>query len=134
VLLVPLLAGGMGSGRVMCIDADGSMTIEPAEAPCCGRCCAKSVHEGEAGSSAAAEDARDDCVDIPLPGHSTVSAPVTVAPLGIAWYPVVVPEFAVPVPLVSLGGEMGIGHAWPTGAFCAGSARMAHLESIIIRC
>ena len=137
VMLLPLLlVEGMGNGRVLCIDSDGSVTIESIQSPCCGRCCSKTWN-GNEGSTAVAisdDDATDDCVDVPLPGKTILAAPVHVPSVCQTSAHAAIPEFAIPQSLSFLRGFICQDPAWHGGERCAGSARIAHLATIVIRC
>lgn len=139
-LLVPLMLlvflGGFGDGRIVCIESDGSVSIETAASACCGRCCDTAVHECDPGAmqalSAGVSD--EDCIDVPLPGQPLLCARVQ-APsllhslaLGSPVEVVVPPVFVMPMKLDFAGWAE---NTWGDGT---GSARTVHLETIIIRC
>jgi len=140
VLLAPLLLlGGMGTGQVVCIDSDGTMTIEPVESPCCGRCCSRDLHPdrpmlAENSPADSTNDQPDSCVDVSFPGHTILAARVSVPPMMLAPDLLPLPVFIVQASLSPDLAVTSSSLSWPHGICRAGTARFAHLETIIIRC
>jgi hypothetical protein len=135
LLLVPLAVTGGSSARVICIDIDGSMTIEPAESPCCGRCCTNHPSDTNCDQNPVLSEPSpaDECIDVPLPGSSTVTQGIRVPPMRatVAYAPLpdLIPPYLGPSFLPSSAAIF-----MREGGDSAGSARIAQLATVIIRC
>jgi hypothetical protein len=138
-LLMPLILlvfmGGFGDGWIVCIESDGSFSIETTASACCGQCCESAPHECDAGGVQLRAKANDeDCIDVPLPGESILCARVQSPSLSAALAHALSADVALPGVLVRPPDPVRGGWEGRGLAHGAGAARMAHLETIIIRC